>query len=398
MPALSLPSVGALLLSLAVLLHPAAADNGYVTSSSQTPRDNNPNCSCYAVPTGKDSKTPSYFQFYRFYDFRNLDGLDTAPPLCNSSTTVNHQPSWQPNLFESDAWTSDWGIQNWTKAASNDFPVPMNHSKANVYIGREKDVSYLSLRTSRMDKYQTSAEIENHQKNLMHVSMRMYARVKGSTGAVAGFFTFFDDSNESDIEILTNDPTDKIRYTNQPSVDKHGNEVAQASVGPNNLPHWDEWQLHRIDWLPKNSYWYINNVQVAANTYSVPRKPSFLMLNMWSDGGEWSGNMTVGKFAEMQIQWIDMTFNTSGPYEGAKADNKKVKRDDPGAWLSSKRDDQSAHWSSKRAAKGCQTVCKINNVAQMGTPEVLPSSAVTDKGVSRALLFFAGLVYIFALY
>ena len=27
---------------------------------------------------------------------------------------------------------------------------------------------------------------------------------------------------------------------------------------------------YRIDWLDKNSYWFLNNKQVAANTYSVP--------------------------------------------------------------------------------------------------------------------------------
>ncbi|KAI8941414.1 hypothetical protein NX059_002637 [Plenodomus lindquistii] len=370
-----LPQLGALLLPLTALLTPALAQSRYTSSNDETPKDNSANCSCYVVNSGDDSNTPSYFQYYRFYDFRNLpDAMSEPPPLVNDTTTAGLEPVWQPSLFNSDAWNADWSIQNWSKAATDDFPTPMNNSMANVYLSQENDVSFLTLRTSRQETYQTAGEIENQQKNLMHASMRMYGRVRGDKGAVAGFFTFIDDDNESDIEILTDDPTDQVRYTNQPAVDDEGNEVAAASVGPKHLASWENWQTHRIDWMPKNSYWYLNNKQVAANTYSVPRKPSFLVLNMWSDGGEWSGQMDVGGSAEFQIQWIEMTFNTSGPYTGGK---------------SSKRDESASLFGRKRAGKGCQTVCKIDDVAQVGTPEVVSSSGSGAIGLNVSWGFLA---------
>ncbi|KAH7385796.1 concanavalin A-like lectin/glucanase domain-containing protein [Pyrenochaeta sp. MPI-SDFR-AT-0127] len=376
-----LPPLGALLLPLTALLQPVLAANAYTTTNNQTPKDNNADCNCYVVQSGQNSQTPEYFQYYRFFDFRNIQGAMTeAPPVLNDTQIAGSEPTWQPSLFSSNAWNTDWNIQNWSKPATADFPVPMNNSLANVYLAQEDNVSFLTLRTSREGDYQTAGEVENLQKNLMHVSMRMYGRVKGSKGAVAGFFTFYDDTNESDIEILTDDPTDQIRYTNQPAVDKQGNEIQAASVGPTNLPRWDEWQEHRIDWLPKNSYWYLNDKQVAANTYSVPRKSSFLVLNMWSDGGSWSGNMSVGDSAEFQIQWIEMTFNTSGPYNGGK---KQEKRETESSWF-----------NRKRAAKGCETVCKIDDVAQVGTPEVVSvnKSAAAGMSVSWGLLVVVGLV------
>jgi hypothetical protein len=280
------------------------------------------------------------------------------------------EPTWQPDLFNCDDWQYDWGTQNWSKPATDDFPIPMSNSYANIYLAEEDDTSYLALRTSREGDWQSAAEMENHQKNLMHVSMRMYGRVVGDKGAVAGFFTFIDDSNESDIEILTRDPVDTIRYTNQPSVGKDGNEVAAASLAPSDLPSWEDWQTHRIDWLPKHSFWYLNGNQVAANTYSVPKKSSYMVLNMWSDGGEWSGNMTDGGSAEFHVQWIEMTFNTSGPYEGK---------------------------NEKRASKGCETVCKIDDVKQVGTPEVVSvnKSAAAAVGVSWGLLAIVGVVSMF---
>lgn len=356
-----LPPLAALLLPLSTLLHSAAAQATYTSSQSETPKDNNADCDCYVVKSGDNSQTPEYFQYYRFYDFRNLsDALNQSPPLVNDSVPAGMQPVWQPSIFNSDAWNFDWGIQNWSKPATDDFPTPMNNSLANIYILEEDNTSFLTLRTSKQEVYQTAGEIENQQKNVMHVSMRMYGRVRGDQGAVAGFFTFIDDENESDIEILTRDPTDQIRYTNQPSVDKEGNEIAAASVGPTDLPSWENWQTHRIDWMDKKTYWFLNNQQVAANSYSVPRKPSFLTLNMWSDGGEWSGNMTEGGSAEFQIQWIEMAFNTSGPYTGgSEADKRDV--------------------ALEKRKEGCKTVCKIDDVAQIGTPDVAHS------GVGRLL-------------
>jgi hypothetical protein len=375
-----LPPLAVLLLPLTALLQTTFADPfPYKSSRSETPKDNNADCDCYVVQTGADSKTPEYFQYYRFYDFRNLPGaMKSAPPLVNDTQIAGLEPTWQPNLFNSDDWNYDWGIQNWSKPATDDFPTPMNNSVANVYLAQE-DLSYyssyLALRTSRQKHYQTAAEVENQQKNLMHVSMRMYGRVQGAKGAVAGFFTFFDDDNESDIEILTDDPKDQIRYTNQPSVGNDGNEVAAASDAPTNLPRWDDWQTHRIDWLPKNSYWYLNNMQVAANTYSVPRKQSFLVLNMWGDGGEWSGKMNVGDSAEFHIQWIEMAFNTSGAYAG----------------IDQKKRDASSLFGRKRAEEGCKNVCAIDGVKQNGTPEVQDSGAM-GMGVSWGMLFVVGLV------
>jgi len=363
---------------LSALVTSALATVPYTSSNSQTPKDNNPNCSCYVVESGAQSNSPEYFQYYRFYDFRNLEGGFTSPPPpINQSQNASLVPTWQPQIFNSNDWNADWGMQNWSKKATADFPTPMSNSLGNVYVGQQGNGTYLSLRTTRLDDHQTAAEMENQQKNMMHVSMRMSGRVKGDSGAVAGFFTFFDDTNESDIEILTSDPKDKIRYTNQPAVDKKtGNEVAAASVGPTGLPHWDEWQVHRIDWLPKHSYWYLDNKQVAANTYSVPRKPSFMMLNMWSDGGEWSGNMSVGGQAEFQVQWIEMAFNTSGPYTGAKGGDKK----------------RSVDLNLKKRARGCVTVCKIDSVTTKGTPEIVSvnDGGEDDEGLSAGAI--AGIV------
>jgi beta-glucanase (GH16 family) len=256
--------------------------------------------------------------------------------------------------------------------------------------------TYLTLRTTRLPTFQSTAEIENEQKNLLHASLRFRARIVGAPGAVAGLFTYFDDTNESDIEILTSDPPTKYRFTNQPATRK-GDDVPGASVAPSNLPTWNEWRTHRIDWLPSMSRWYVDGKFIAQNNYSVPRKPSGLVLNMWSDGGVWSGNMSVGDSAELQVQWVQVVFNTSGKREGPGGSRGGHKRKRWLADLAGESLNEGVRVFEKRGEKGCKTVCKVDGVEKDGFPQVAYVGAGSTPGAwnTWALVAIVGLTVAF---
>lgn len=103
-----------------------------------------------------------------------------------------------------------------------------------------------------------------------------------------------------------------------------------------------------------------------------------------NSGGEWSGNMTVGDAAEFQIQWIEMTFNTSGPVAGPAGGTNKRSID-----VLEKR---------KKKEKGCEVVCKIDGVKSVGTPEIVSvnMSLATGISVSWRLLVVVGLASLLA--
>jgi len=249
-----------------------------------------------------------------------------------------------------------------------------------------KPITYLSLRTTRLPTFQSAAEVEHLQKNIYHASLRFRARIMGSAGAVAGLFTFFDDTNESDIEILTRDTPATYRFTNQPGVNKKGDEIPQASQKVENLPRWDEWRTHRIDWLPSMSRWFVDGKFVTQSSYSVPRKPSGLIMNMWSNGGEWSGNMSVGDSAELQIQWVQLLFNTSGKREGPGAKRGGTKRSLVNDLVKTREElvyNARDFMFQKRADKGCTTVCKVDGVEKEGFPEVAYVAPNTGNAAER---------------
>ncbi|XPS71823.1 hypothetical protein M3J09_004000 [Ascochyta lentis] len=94
-----------------------------------------------------------------------------------------------------------------------------------MYISRNTGIpqdplTYLTLRTTRLSKQtQLAAELNYMERDVTHASIRLSGRVRGTSGAVAGFFTYRNDTVESDIEILTRDPASQVRYSNQPTED-----------------------------------------------------------------------------------------------------------------------------------------------------------------------------------
>jgi beta-glucanase (GH16 family) len=205
---------------------------------------------------------------------------------------------------------------------------------------------------------------------MLYATLRFRARIVGDAGAVAGLFTYADDSDEADVEVLTRLNSSTIYYSTQPSVDKEGNAIPQGSVAVGGLPDYNDWHDHRIDWLPGVTRWFIDGALARTSTYGPPRKPSGLVMNMWGNGGEWSGNMTVGGAAELHVQWIEVAFNTSGPRTGIG-----TQRGGPPSVT--KRD------LVKRKKKGCKTVCAIDAVATPGYPEIKYTAGASAEGIRQ---------------
>lgn len=348
----------------------------------------NPNCDCY------ETDAESVFTQHEFHDFRTITPIASTPPLPSAlpqeldPTPENYTTelgigSAQAGWLQSNDWTDYWATMDWGKTPTSDFPVRMQNSLANVYIsGSDVDAnatSKLVLRTHRLPTFQSSAEVESLHKNLLYASIRIRARVTGASGAVAGLFIYKNGQNESDIEILTRDNNNEIRYSNQPVVDDSGNEIQGASTSvdlatgtevdgtedPNSKVkrqsygdiRWDDWHTHRIDWTEGKSSWYVDGEHYLDKTYGVPTVASYFVMNMWSDGGVWSGNMSVGQTAYMEIEWVEMAYNTSGP------------------------DDLSERDLSRRADSKpeCQTMCVIDGVQNVGEPELGAAASVAVK-------------------
>ncbi|KAJ9157497.1 Concanavalin A-like lectin/glucanase [Pleurostoma richardsiae] len=242
----------------------------------------------------------------------------------------------------------------------------MVNSANNIFIERNTDYgassqTYMTMRTARLQSFQTAAEIESTSQGFQYVSTRMLARTRGNSGAVTAMFTYRPPPNpgqpnlvqEADLEIRTVDPATHISLTNQPSWNDVG-DIPQATRNVS-LPggrRWTDWAYYRMDWTPGSSTWYVNGQLVASITFQAPRDPAQLMFNSWSDGGSWSGNMSLNQAASLQIQWIDMVFNNT--------ESKFVK------------------------SGNCVTTCTVDDNAQPGSPVPISGGGGQSGGGSGA--------------
>lgn len=398
------------------------------------PIDTNKKCECYIV-SGPD---PGYFQNYRFWDFRSVPlypelakNYQFRPLVKNARTSTATKKKGkddrskaattstrrEPILLSDTPFSEDWIIQDWGRDGSPLFPVSIMNAEENVFITGsswdedDDDKTHLVLRTTRMEDYSSTAEIESRLHNVLHCSVRVRLRLfsgdgvidqpslsgvddlsispvkkpgtssssaamaRPSSGACAGIFTYYSTSSESDIEILTSDPPYRVHYANQPDYDPVTDDMIPGASTTADLPvPWTSWATHRLDWFPRVSRWYIDGDHQESKTYSVPYNPSMLVVNLWSDGGNWTGDMEVGDSVHMGIEWIEIAYNISKNRDGTDEIPKR-RHPNHGMHILSEtvemehiiRDDESRDMMNR----GCRVGCRIDDVEHDGIPEVL---------------------------
>ncbi len=332
-------------------------------------------CGCFL----SNGTNPGYYAQHAFFDFRQLSQHAGVPDVVEDSASVASAPV-SSDFFKSDAWTSVWEIESWDNSKSSlssDATVYMINSPSNIYIEKANSSSgsdgyedtaatFLTMRTKRLPDFQTAAEFQTAGAGYQFLSLRMRARTVGAPGAVTAMFTYRGDDDpakvqEADVEVLTRDPRSVIQYTNQPSGLPDKGEIAAATRNAT-LPSgvaWSDWAVHRLDWTPERSVWYVDGREVASIALQVPRDPAAVNFNAWSDGGSWSGNMTVGDEASLQIQWIEMLYNSTETADkrslGAATGGSRVVRR-----------------GGKHSA--CKVVCTIDDTAEVGRAALASNS------------------------
>ncbi|KAI4869474.1 glycoside hydrolase family 16 protein [Hypoxylon rubiginosum] len=347
-------------------------------SMAAYPEISDDRCDCYLT----NGSSSHYFTTHKFFDFR--DKVDDAGvPAIIEDADESSEANATSSYLSSDEWTDYWAIQSWNNAAVlssgvSDASVLMAHSPNNVYIEKNQDENadsstYLTMRTARLDDFQTACEFESAIRNYQYLSVRMYARTVGAPGAVTAMFTYRDIGDntdltavqESDLEIRTLDPPDRVQYTNQPSYTSMGLDVQEATrnVTIPNQRDWTNWAVYRMDWSPGMTTWYIDGDEVASISFQAPRDPSMLIFNSWSDGGSWAGNMSVGSEADLQIQWIELVYNTTGSSE---------KRSDTPSHIMMRTEGEE---NEKRDEGSCYNICSIDQREETGTTTLVQGSA-----------------------
>ncbi|PYH73023.1 glycoside hydrolase family 16 protein [Aspergillus vadensis CBS 113365] len=320
------------------------------------------NCDCYltsSITSNSPSNltTPTYFTHYRFWDFRNAPLPQTKPETTQTNPSNPHDTSTlEIYPLTNTLFSHDWRVQTWDREATDISPVPMKNTDGNVFLlkhptstPKDPRSSFLVLRTTRFHDHASTAEMEGLFGYIYHCSLRLRMRMmsrddiltaaaassdtqavsqtqtKIPRGSCAGIFTYRSSICESDIEILTTEDTHTIHYANQPDYDPISDTIIPGASSIVNLSKpWTSWTTHRLDWVADMSAWYADGQVQSKSNYSVPDRPSIVAMNLWSNGGNWSGDMKVGESVFMGIEWIELVYNVT------KADQDLPIKDHPG--------------------------------------------------------------------
>lgn len=142
----------------------------------------------------------------------------------------------------------------------------------------------MTLISSReSDDAHQSAGIEFNDRSILHISLRVLARITGAPGACAAFFTYENDTQEADIELLTRNDPGIIGFNTQPSIYDNGTKIPNAHFNmsmPNDLSR-EDWLTYRMDWVDGQVAWYVNGILLANTSTNVPVEPSKLVISLW---------------------------------------------------------------------------------------------------------------------
>ncbi|KAK8049602.1 glycoside hydrolase family 16 protein [Apiospora phragmitis] len=332
------------------------------------PLTSDSNCACYQT----NETATQFLSHHKFFDFRSLPQYVHVPkPVDDPALSAGVNVS--SDYFSSSNWTSWWDIQTWnnsdtlpqgnqTNTTISDATVLMVNSPGNIYLERNTDArpssqTYLTMRTVRHKNFQSAAEFESVVLDFRYLSNQGLPGRHHRHVHLPPPAQDMSKVQEADLEVRTTDPQYSIQYTNQPSWNDDG-DVPGATQNISDPRHvdWGSWQVHRMDWTPKASNWFVNGKLLSTISFQVPRDGSQVIFNSWSNGGSWSGNMSLFTEAYLQVQWIEIVYNNTiqlppgQPYPGWPF---------PG-----------------QPSTSCKSVCSIDHTSVVGTPVLITNPGI----------------------
>ncbi|KAK2744880.1 hypothetical protein FQN55_006442 [Onygenales sp. PD_40] len=239
----------------------------------------------------------------------------------------NNFSSFSPSrtLRSNPDFTRDWVVQKWGIQPQNwATPLAIDNQEDNVFL----QGGNLVLRQEGYSKEHilhgsnvSVASIASQNGDIIHGSFRVELKMENATGgSCGGFFWYHNDENEIDIEILAREfKSDSVivHYTTHPALDENGHLVKNATEvvplrGDNPAA---TFQQHRFDWTPTELRFYQNSTQVHSNALRVPNVPGHVYMNLWADGGPWSGSPSTTD-VYMSVRTVAIYHNTSASERG----------------------------------------------------------------------------------
>ncbi|KAK7213502.1 hypothetical protein V2G26_020680 [Clonostachys chloroleuca] len=235
--------------------------------------------------------------------------LSPVPPQVDGAWVVSGISFWK-----SAKYTFENGLPDGLQIANWDTGLNWRADQANAKFNN----GYLELwvpggqNPPTGTKY-VGAEVDTLEKNIAYGSFRTVAILTETPGVCNGMFTYGGNTQESDIEWLSdpNNTSDRgvnhLWMTNQAV---NGNDADKTSIPVTKPANPFEEHEYRIDWLYDRVEWYVDAVKVAETDQNIPWQGCVFAVNNWSNGDiGWSAGPPA-QDAVFKVKSIEMYYNT----------------------------------------------------------------------------------------
>jgi beta-glucanase (GH16 family) len=231
----------------------------------------------------------------------------TSKPTIRSSTSPNAGSSvpsksgclWNVPGVGSFAETSTFsftgtslpsGLQVNTYPVENDnAPYFHSYTASNAYVRN----GFLNLRVpgGQTQSPITGGEVQTTEGDIFYATVRTRAIFSTVPGTCTGNFFYKDDTQEFDIEYLSDNSSlsndgagnpAPIQYTNQ-ATEVGGLPTHDTAPAPTDVSTLHE---YRIDWVPGRTSFFLDGVLQRTFTDNLPTQGGFWIWNNWSTGDE----------------------------------------------------------------------------------------------------------------
>jgi beta-glucanase (GH16 family) len=240
---------------------------------------------------------------------RHAGSRSETPVLRDGKYIVSTQATFSNAMN----WTFESGSLPSGLSAS-DYPVGAEYAFGPANVNVRNGYLELLVNGGQTTMPYKCGEVTTDVQNIKYASVRTVAILTEPAGVCNGMFFYESDTQETDIEWLSDAQSDSnggTRYlwlTNQATT--AGGNATISNILPPAHPTSTEHE-YRIDWTEGLVQWYVDGRKVFETTENVPSVPGPWVWNNWSNGDQgWSVGPPQTD-ALFKIRRIDMYYNTA---------------------------------------------------------------------------------------
>lgn len=157
-----------------------------------------------------------------------------------------------------------------------------------------------------------SSQVSTLRKDLHYGTYRAVMEMPKVSGSCTGFFTYFNDTEEIDMEYLGQNPDTLYLSSKRTNPQDYSTDLEYVNLAYKESLH--TYRDYRFDWIRESVNFFLDGKLISTMKDAVPSVPSRAMLMNWGNGDkDWSGGLPKEDIL-FKVKNVRVFFNTTSAY------------------------------------------------------------------------------------